>query len=159
MGNLKQKCALTDKEWESRQKTRQEEIVVVAEAIKILSADDANDTFSKKFLFLQVTHNRKEAADVISTAGKKFNNLAMVFLATLVKSDSFKKVKEAIDKLIMEIKKQKEDDIKHRDWCMKSARENESLTTQKGRDKTDTASLLETSKVKLSTLEERIKQL
>jgi len=83
----------------------------------------------------------------------------MVFLATLVKSDSFKKVKEAIDKLIMEIKKQKEDDIKHRDWCMKSARENESLTTQKGRDKTDTASLLETSQVKLSTLDERIKQL
>jgi len=162
--NLKQKCALTDKEWESRQKTRQEEIVAVGEAIKILAADDANDTFSKTFnkkslFFLQVTNNRKEAADVISTTGKKFNNLAMVFLATLVKSDSFKKVKDAIDKLILEIKKQKEDDIKHQDWCMASERENESLTTQKGRDKTDTESLLETSKVKLSTLEERIKQL
>merc|ERR1719460_116074 len=51
--NLKQTCQSTDAEWEERQKTRQEEIQAVSEALAILSADDAHDTFTSTFNFVQ----------------------------------------------------------------------------------------------------------
>merc|ERR1712057_17566 len=46
---LKEKCAMTDQEWEERQKTRQLEIEAVSKALAILSSDDAHDLFSKTF--------------------------------------------------------------------------------------------------------------
>merc|ERR1712113_931193 len=39
---LKEKCQMTDKEWEERQKTRQLEMEAVSKALAILSGDDAH---------------------------------------------------------------------------------------------------------------------
>jgi hypothetical protein len=47
--NLQESCALTDQEWEERQKMRQEELTAVAQAISVLSSDEARDQFSKTF--------------------------------------------------------------------------------------------------------------
>merc|ERR1712182_137238 len=47
--NLKEKCQMTDQEWEERQKTRQLEIEAVSKALAILSSDDAHDLFTKTF--------------------------------------------------------------------------------------------------------------
>merc|ERR1712151_595137 len=46
---LKEKCAMTDKEWEERQKTRSQEIQAVSKALAFLSSDDAHDLFTKVF--------------------------------------------------------------------------------------------------------------
>merc|ERR1712039_734840 len=46
---LKEKCQMTDKEWEERQKTRQLEMEAVSKALAILSGDDAHDLFTKTF--------------------------------------------------------------------------------------------------------------
>merc|ERR1712194_50399 len=52
---LKEKCQMTDKEWEERQKTRQLEMEAVSKALSVLSGDDAHDLFTKTFnpAFLQ----------------------------------------------------------------------------------------------------------
>merc|ERR1719158_2299906 len=47
LATLKEKCAMFDKEFELRQKTRQEEIGAVSKAMAILSGDDAHDLFTK----------------------------------------------------------------------------------------------------------------
>merc|ERR1719254_297257 len=47
--DLKEKCAMTDKEWEARQKTRQEEMEAVSKALAVLSSDDAHDLFTRTF--------------------------------------------------------------------------------------------------------------
>merc|ERR1719420_1099572 len=47
--NLKEKCQMTDQEWEERQKTRQLEIEAVSKALAILSSDDAHDLFTRTF--------------------------------------------------------------------------------------------------------------
>ena len=52
--NLKETCQMTDQEWEERQKSRAEEIKAVSEALAILSSDDAHDTFTSTFNFIQV---------------------------------------------------------------------------------------------------------
>merc|ERR1712078_967010 len=46
---LKEKCQMTDQEWEERQKARQLEIEAVSKALAILSSDDAHDLFTKTF--------------------------------------------------------------------------------------------------------------
>merc|ERR1719460_1150197 len=40
---LKEKCAMTDSEWEERQKTRQLEMEAVSKALAVPSSDDAHD--------------------------------------------------------------------------------------------------------------------
>ena len=45
---------MTDQEFEERTKTRAEEMKAVSEALAILSSDDAHDTFTSTFNFIQV---------------------------------------------------------------------------------------------------------
>merc|ERR1719305_667595 len=56
--DLKEKCRITDQEFEARQKARGEEISAVSEAIAILSDDSAHDMFSKTLGFVQVKGTR-----------------------------------------------------------------------------------------------------
>merc|ERR1719247_2488710 len=68
--NLKETCQMTDQEWEARQKSRQEEVQAVSEALAILSGDDAHDTFTSTFnpSFVQVSAeeaNRQKASKVL----------------------------------------------------------------------------------------------
>merc|ERR1719409_1384570 len=60
--NLKETCQQTDTEWEERQKARQEEIQACSQALAILSNDDAHDTFTRTFNFVQVAEKRDGAA-------------------------------------------------------------------------------------------------
>merc|ERR1711939_355153 len=46
---LKEKCSMTDSEWEERQKTRQLEMEAVSKALAVLSSDDAHHLFTKTF--------------------------------------------------------------------------------------------------------------
>ena len=42
---LKEKCFVTDEEWQERQKTRQMEMQACSKALAVLSSDDAHDLF------------------------------------------------------------------------------------------------------------------
>merc|ERR1712086_535649 len=46
---LKEKCSMTDSEWEARQKARSIEMEACSKALSILTSDDAHDTFTKTF--------------------------------------------------------------------------------------------------------------
>merc|ERR1712019_76480 len=70
---LKEKCQMTDKEWEERQKTRQLEMEACSKALAVLSGDDAHDLFTKTFnpALVQtatVSHSdrRTHASDVLA---------------------------------------------------------------------------------------------
>merc|ERR1711943_74145 len=72
---LKEKCSMTDGEWEERQKTRQLEMEAVSKALAVLSGDDAHDLFTKTFnpSFLQTelhSERRNQASKLLSTAAK-----------------------------------------------------------------------------------------
>merc|ERR1712048_1327091 len=78
---LKEKCQMTDKEWEERQKTRQTEMEAVSKALSILSSDDAHDLFTRTFnpSLLQrgaATHStrRTRASDVLTAVAKQVHN-------------------------------------------------------------------------------------
>jgi len=158
--DLKEKCQMTDQEFEERQKTRNEEIQAVSEALAVLSSDDAHDTFTRTFNFLQrFSGKREKAAAVLSAAAKKLHTPKLATLATAVKLDAFTKVKQAIDDMVAQLLKEKEDEIKHRDWCIDSLHENESETERKNRDKSDLESKIDTLASTIATLSSEIENL
>merc|ERR1719311_638069 len=85
--NLKEKCQMTDQEWEERQKTRQLEIEAVSKALAILSSDDAHDLFSKTFnpAFVQErlghSKRRDQASKLLADVARKNSNPRLMTLA------------------------------------------------------------------------------
>merc|ERR1712061_821293 len=78
---LKEKCQMTDKEWEERQKTRQLEMEAVSKALAILSGDDAHDLFTRTFnpaLFQESStegsKRRSQASALLKAVADKHNN-------------------------------------------------------------------------------------
>merc|ERR1719352_736325 len=155
--NLKETCQMTDQEYEERVKSRQEEIKGCSEALAILTSDDAHDTFTSTFNFLQegmtISDQKREyAAKVLKDAAKKFSNQRLNMLAQRARLDAFTKVKAAIDEMIQALLKEKEDEIKHKDFCTEGLNTNERETELKQRDINELDATLGELKAKLDTL-------
>merc|ERR1719240_1710899 len=78
---LKEKCSMTDKEWEERQRTRQMEMEACSKALAVLSGDDAHDLFSRTFnpALLQAastmqSERRLKASKLLSTVAHKLQS-------------------------------------------------------------------------------------
>merc|ERR1712190_3302 len=134
---LKEKCQMTDKEWEERQKTRQLEMQAVSKALAVLSGDDAHDLFTRTFnpAFVQVAENsrRRDAASaLLSRVAQKVQSPKLATLAYRVKLDAFTRVKKAIDDMVAQLLKEKADEIKHKDFCVDEFNTNQLQTEKKG---------------------------
>merc|ERR1719504_175055 len=156
---LKEKCSMTDGEWEERQKTRQLEMEACSKALAVLSSDDAHDLFTKTFnpAFVQKessmhSERRAQASKLLSAVARKVQNPRLATLAVRVRLDAFTRVKKAIDDMVAQLLKEKEDEIKHKDFCVEEFNTNELQTEKKEREKSDLAA-------KISDLELTIKQL
>jgi len=160
--NLKETCAMTDSEWEERQKARQEEIQACSEALAILSSDDAHDTFTKTFNFAQVKvsktgkERRANAANVLLAAARASHNPQLAALAAHVRLDAFTKVKAAIDDMIAALLKEKADEIKHKDFCTQGLNDNARAQELKARDIDDLEAEIETLTSTISELAKSI---
>jgi hypothetical protein len=168
--NLKEKCQMTDQEFEERLKTRQLEMQAVSKAMAILSSDDAMDTFSSTFSFVQAqsqtsvsktlkSKKRADASNLLTAVARKYNNPKLMTLAMKVRLDAFEKVKKAIDDMIAELLKQKEDEIKQKDFCVNGFNENEKQTNDNLRQKTDLTTLIEDLTMKIDELHKAIETL
>merc|ERR1719426_767219 len=154
---LKEKCSMTDAEWEERQKTRQLEMEACSKALAVLSSDDAHDLFTKTFnpSFVQKemhSEQRDQASKLLSAVAQKVQNPRLATLAVRVRLDAFTRVKKAIDDMVAQLTKEKADEIKHKDFCVDEFNTNELQTEKKERAKSDLTA-------KIEDLESTIKQL
>jgi len=158
---LKEKCSVTDEEWEERQKTRQTEMQACSKALAVLSSDDAHDLFKNTFNpagFLQTSaqsEQRNKAYSVLMAA----HSPRLSAMASRVKLDAFTKVKKAIDDMITQLGKEKEDEIKHKDFCTDELNQNQLQTEKKTREKADLEAKIEDLELTIKTLTEQIAQL
>merc|ERR1719230_950756 len=112
----------------------------VGETIGILTADDARDTISKTYNFVQVVANsehhqaRPKAAAMLRSAAIKSHDDHLTMLATSVELDAFTKVKKAIDDMVAILQTQQSDEVKKNDWC-KEALQGSEMTTMKTNDR------------------------
>merc|ERR1719393_666088 len=140
---LKEKCSMTDKEWEECSKTRALEMEAVSKALSILSSDDAHDLFTKTFnpALIQTdaasegSERRNKAAKVLSAIAKKVQNPRLATLATQVRLDAFTRVKKAIDDMVAQLLQEKADEIKHKDFCTDEFNTNQLQLKRAGEDR------------------------
>merc|ERR1719515_673453 len=163
---LKEKCQMTDQEWEERQKTRQLEMEAVSKALAILSSDDAHDTFTRTFnpALLQMESSsqkslRSQAAQLLTTVAQRVNSPRLSAIAVRCRLDAFTRVKKAIDDMIAQLLKEKEDEIKHKDFCVDDFNTNQLETERKDREKSDLEAKIEDLKMTIETLTKEIEEL
>merc|ERR1719262_1146806 len=160
---LKEKCSMTDSEWEERQKTRQLEMEACSKALAVLSSDDAHDLFTKTFnpAFVQKessmhSERRSQASKLLSAVAQKVQSPRLATLAVRVRLDAFTRVKKAIDDMVAQLLKEKEDEIKHKDFCVDEFNTNEMQTEKKERAKQDLTAKIEDLELTIKQLTEAI---
>jgi FtsZ-binding cell division protein ZapB len=142
LANLKEQCENMDQEFEERTKTRQGEIEACSKALSFLSSDEAHALFSKTLGFVQVTstshsHKRAKVLNALRQASRRFRDPRLSVLAMRAKIDAFTEVKKSISDMIEALKKEKQDEIKHKDFCVEELNANERDTEMKERDRAD----------------------
>jgi len=155
LADVKVRCEAMDKEWAVRTKVRQEEVTAVGEALEILTDDDARDLMSKTNTFFQVSSEsvaRATAASFLKAAAKRLQNPQLSLLASAMKNDVFAKVKESIDLMVVQLKKEQKDEVEKKDWCRDELHTNDMETTAKYEEKED----LDAKVSSLSTATERL---
>jgi hypothetical protein len=163
---LKEKCQMTDKEWEERQKTRQLEMEACSKALAVLSGDDAHDLFTRTFnpALVQekrVMHSdrRAKASSLLSAVAHKVSSPRLATLATQVRLDAFTRVKKAIDDMIAQLLVEKADEIKHKDFCVDEFNTNQLQTEKKEREKQDLIAKIEDLEMAIEQLTKAIETL
>merc|ERR550534_2141073 len=127
LAELETGCATKEKEWAAVCKTRQEEIVALAETIKILNDDDALELFKKTLpsaaSLLELTEStvslRRRALAAVNKIARKSPQLDLIALALNGKSQGFEKVIGMIDEMVENLKKEQADDEAKKEYCEK----------------------------------------
>eukprot|EP00747_Dinoflagellata_sp_TGD_P146199 gnl/TRDRNA2_/TRDRNA2_176665_c7_seq13.p1 gnl/TRDRNA2_/TRDRNA2_176665_c7~~gnl/TRDRNA2_/TRDRNA2_176665_c7_seq13.p1 ORF type:complete len:690 (+),score=275.16 gnl/TRDRNA2_/TRDRNA2_176665_c7_seq13:67-2136(+) len=139
LADVTKECEVVDQEYEARVKVRNEELLALSETLKIVTSDEARDLFGKTISFIQVSAVRQSGTVQVSaqerakasamrrimkTAAKN-KNWALASLAVHLSLDGFVKVKAAMDKMLVQLKKQQEEEYDKNEFCKKSIDETE----------------------------------
>merc|ERR1719327_2465954 len=127
LADLEKNCAAKTKDWEYRSKMRADEILAIAETIKILNDDDALELFKKTLPSPSLLQTRVGMQQVRVQAlkalagshGRRDPRLDFIALALRGKKVSFAKVIAMIDDMIVLLAKEQTDDNK-KEYCAES---------------------------------------
>merc|ERR1719258_1021668 len=98
------------------------------------------------------SERRSKAAAVLSAAAQKMQSPRLAAIAMRVRLDAFEKVKKAIDDMVSQLLKEKEDEIKHKDFCVEEFNTNQLQTEEKERKKSDLLAKIEDLEMTIKTL-------
>merc|ERR1712032_1046591 len=135
LAQLEKGCATKTAEWEARSKTRADELVALADTIKILNDDDALELFkstlpgsSASLLQVQAGSSARRSKAMVAihaaqaSAGSQ-DRLGLDFLALALTgkqtTNGFEKVIKMIDAMVDTLKTEQEDDAHKKEYCAK----------------------------------------
>jgi hypothetical protein len=132
LADMDKNCATKTSEYEANQKTRADELVALAETIKVLNDDDALELFKKtlpsasaSFVQMKVSAtNQKTRALAKIAEARKFEShprpgLDFLALALQGKKINFDKVIKMIDEMVGTLKTEQQDDDDKKEYCNK----------------------------------------
>merc|ERR1712194_117879 len=102
---------------------------------------------------------RVQASKLLKAVADKLNSPRLATLAYNVRLDAFTRVKKAIDDMISQLLKEKEDEIKHKDFCVDEFNSNQLQTEKKDREKQDLIAKIADLEATIEGLAEAIKTL
>jgi len=123
--DLDKNCAEKEKLFAENTKMRGQEIVALADVIKVLNDDDALELFKKTLpgasSFLQITESTNQmkarALSVLTGANTHHPGVDFIVLSLQGKKAGFDKIVKLIDDLTAELKKEQQDDADKKDYC------------------------------------------
>jgi len=125
LADLGKNCALKTKEHEENTKLRSQELVALADTIKVLNDDDALELFKKTlpgasaFVQVELTDQRQQALAVIKAARNGHPELNFLALALQGRKVNFSKVIKMIDDMVATLKAEQNDDNDKKEYCEK----------------------------------------
>jgi len=171
LANLDEACATKTKEWEERSKTRTEELLALADTIKILNDDDALELFKKTLptpalLQTLVTSKAVKRAALQALASKRDHRVELIAIALRGGTKSFDKVIAMIDEMVALLGKEQTSDDEKKAYCLASLdkAEDEKKTLEQQEEDLDKAmedakNMIATLADEIEALEDSIKQL
>jgi len=123
LADLDKTCKTKQAEWDERCKVRNDELLALADTIKMLNDDDALELFKKTLpgaaVLLQTevtsTEVRKEA--LAALAGQHGVQLDLISMAIRGKKVNFDKVIKMVDDMVALLKKEQQDDDDKKEMC------------------------------------------
>jgi len=156
LADAKEKCATSEEDFAARQKTRTQEQLALAEALKILTDDSSRDLFNKVSLvdvdFFQIRAVSSASAAVrerVSSILRRSKSPQLQLIAMQAKLDGFEKVKKAMDDMTAELKAEHAAEVEKKDYCDQSLMDNENNMQDKQYEKEDITALLEKTQADL----------
>merc|ERR1719235_1395595 len=168
LADVKDKCANADQEFAERTKTRQLEIAAVSKALEYLSSDEAHELFTKTFnpTLLQVQRESRlvvqRKAEIVKTlqrVAQKVHDPRLSELAVKARMDAFANLKKTIQDMVDRLLKEKDDEIKHKDFCVDQINQNTRETELASQAKDETEAKVEDLKMAVDALKKEIKEL
>jgi len=168
LADMQTNCDKKSAEWESIVKTRNEELLALADTIKVLNDDDALELFKKTLpgaaSFVQVTETESAArAKALSTIRSVQHldrpHLDFIALAIQGKKIGFEKVIKMIDEMVVTLKTEQNDDDHKKEYC--AAQFDQADDKKKGLERTisDLETAIADAKDGIASTSEEIKAL
>jgi hypothetical protein len=167
LAGLENTCKVKAEEWEITEKLRSQELVALADTVKLLNDDDALDLFKKtlptpSFLQLQVTSKEtlSSAREALRASfGVHDYRLDLISMAMRGKAPSFDKVIGMVDDMMGLLKKEQADDNKKKGYCLKDLDKAEDEKKELTFSESDLEKTIEDEKETIASLAEEIASL
>merc|ERR1719217_179524 len=171
MADLSKNCATKKKEWAEITKTRNEELLALADCIKMLNDDDALELFKKTLpsgASASLIQDDRSAQEVRHKAiallkaaqgTKRSIPLDLVSMALTGKKVGFEKVIKLIDDMVGTLKQEQIDDEAKKDYCNTSLDVAEDKAKEVARNIKDLETTMADAKGVLETVGDEIKAL
>jgi len=170
LGDLAGNCEKKKTEWSMYKKMQGEELLALADTIKILNDDDALELFKKTLpgsasSLVQVSVTdlvmQKKALNVLKSVrtGGKDPRVDLLEVALRGGKIGFGKIIKMIDELVGTLKKEQTEDDAKKDWCEAELDKNEDAKKGLLQDETDLETAIEDAKESISTLKVEIEAL
>jgi hypothetical protein len=173
LAEMDKSCATKQAEWEERSKTRTEELLALADTIKLLNDDDSLELFKKTLpsasaLFLQTAASGRDVAQRALKAlgaakgahrSPKDSRLELITLALKGGSRSFDKVLAMIDDMVALLGKEQKADDSKKAYCLAELDKSEDEKKVLEQTEADLSKAIEDAEGLVATLTEDIEAL
>jgi len=170
LGDLEGNCEKKKKEWSVYKQMQGQELLALADTIKILNDDDALELFKKTLpgaasSLVQVTVTdlvlQKHALNALKKVRAGGNDPRVDLLEVALKGGKigFGKIIKMIDELVVTLKKEQAEDSAKKDWCEAELDKTEDTKKVLLQDEADLETAIEDAKESISTLKVEIEAL
>jgi len=166
LADLKASCATAQAEYDQLVATRNEELLALADTIKILNDDDALELFKKtlpsaaaSFMQVQVTSAAVRARALNILRASHQPGLNFITMALHGKKMGMDKVVKMIDEMVVTLKKEQEDDDAKKEYCAAELDTSDDKKKALERSVSDAEAAIEDAEEKLASLVAEIKAL